>query len=126
MSIRRETVYWHGCADGACDSDSHGCARVELWVQGSGGGQLGHIYEGGIHCAACAERWQETADAPLSGLLFSGDEWWDTTMPGCQRLECSTCSALLDESHDEQSCGCANGALVMIGDGPPMPLAMSA
>ncbi|MEE8421261.1 MAG: hypothetical protein V3S31_00625 [Dehalococcoidia bacterium] len=128
MSIRQETVYWHGCADDSCASDSHGCARVEIWIEGSGDGGLGYIYDGGIHCPACAEQRQETAERPLAGLLVAGDEWWDTTMPGCQRLECSTCSKLIDESHDGRACGCTEDAPMIAGGelASEAPLALSA
>ena len=118
MSIRRETVYWHGCADSACEADSHGCTRVEIWWETLGGDRtLAYLYDGGIHCVECAERRfgreeeltasRDTDGQPV-GELEVWDEWWDATLPLCQFLDCSTCGARIDESHAEEACECSS------------------
>ena len=118
MSVRRETVYWHGCTDGACDADSHGCTRVEIWWETLRGRKtLAYVYDGAIHCVECWERrfgageglteGRDGAGHPV-GELEAWDEWWDATLPFCQFLDCATCSARIDESHAEESCECSS------------------
>jgi hypothetical protein len=48
----------------------------------------------------------EGPDEGSDGRLAPGDEWWDSTIPGCQSFNCGTCRAVIDESHDAQSCVC--------------------
>ncbi|HJM89829.1 MAG TPA: hypothetical protein QF624_09430 [Dehalococcoidia bacterium] len=110
MSSRRETVYWHGCTDQTCESGSHGCSRVEIWIDTVvDGGAIAYIYDERIHCLACSRAKYPGPDGPdegSDGRLVPGDEWWDSTAPGCQSLNCGTCGAVIDESHDAQSCVC--------------------
>ncbi len=117
MSVRRETVYWHGCADEGCDSDSHGCTRVEIWWESLGRQDtIAYIYEESIHCIECTERRFGRDDAGNvtgaggqghpAGELAPWDEWWDATSPTCQFLMCGTCETLIDESHDDGTCQC--------------------
>ena len=134
MSTRRETVYWHGCRDDNCDMDSHGCVRVEIWVESPIGRTIiGYLYDGAIHCPDCAEARfdaEKLAEGREIGHLLPGDEWWDTTTPGCQVLSCGSCSGAIDESHDDQACGCTAGEFrgirpLEIGD-DGLPLKLSA
>ena len=118
MSVRRETVYWHGCADGECESDSHGCSRVEIWWETLGPQEtIAYVYDESIHCLACAEaRFGRDEQGLISGTDTQGnapvdlapwDEWWDTTAPSCQFLHCGSCEVVIDESHDELTCECS-------------------
>ena len=118
MSVRRETVYWHGCAEEGCDADSHGCARVEIWWESLGQSEIiAYIYEASIHCIECSERrFGRAPDGSIAGIDSEGnapgelapwDQWWDSTLPLCQFLHCGTCGKLIDESHDETSWECS-------------------
>lgn len=135
MSTRRETVYWHGCRDDNCDMDSHGCVRVEVWVESPiDRGPIGYIYDEGVHCRTCAQaRFDEEALSASReiGHMDAGDEWWDATMPGCQELSCDSCAAVIDESHDDQACGCTVGEFrgprpLQIDEHDGLPLRLSA
>ena len=135
MSTRRETVYWHGCRDEGCDMDSHDCVRVEVWVESPiDRGPIGYIYDEAVHCPQCARARFDEAVLDQSreiGRLESGDEWWDATTPGCQELTCDSCSAVVDESHDDQACGCKVGDFrdirpLRIDEHDGLPLRLSA
>ncbi len=132
MSTRRETVYWHGCPDASCEMESHGCARIELWIESPIDREtIGYMYDEAIHCPRCAEARFDAATLSESreiGHLVPGDQWWDATAPGCQALSCGTCAVVIDESHDDQACGCSAGEfrgivpLAINEDGPPLKL----
>ena len=114
MSTRRETVYWHGCCEEGCDMDSHGCVRVEVWVESPiDRGPIGYIYDEAVHSPQCARA------------------RFDETMPGCQELSGDSCSEVIDESHDGQACGCTAGELrgirpLPIDEHDGLPLRLSA
>lgn len=114
--------------------DSHGCVRVEVWVESPiGRDTIGYIYDEAIHCPDCAEARfdaETLSESREIGHLVPGDEWWDAATPGCQELLCGTCSAVVDESHDDQACGCTAAEfrgvrLLEIGEDEP-PLKLSA